>query len=165
MSPTLKVRVNGRWYTVDVRDLDSDPVETLVDGEPVQVAVDRSAEPAALRGSSPQAPVLPQRRSTTPLTAPAEGVEGPGVSRPPDPVAPPAGSPSGGRVFVAPMPGVILAVKVNVGDTIVTGDEVCTLEAMKMQQTLRAEWSGVVKTVFVQVGQQIAGGDPIVELE
>lgn len=63
------------------------------------------------------------------------------------------------------MPGVILAVKVKVGDTIVTGDEVCMLEAMKMQQTLRAEWSGVVKTVFVQVGQQIAGGDPIVELE
>ena len=87
------------------------------------------------------------------------------MSRPPDPVAPPAASPPGGRVFQAPMPGVILAVKVNVGDTLVTGDEVCTLEAMKMQQTLRAEWSGVVKTVFVQVGQQIAGGDPIVELE
>jgi biotin carboxyl carrier protein len=165
MSPTLKVRVNGRWYTVEVRDLDSNPVETLVDGELVQVAVDRSAELAALLGSSPQAPPLPPRRSTPPLPAPEERVQEPGVSRPPDPVAPPAASPPGGRVFQAPMPGVILAVKVNVGDTLVTGDEVCTLEAMKMQQTLRAEWSGVVKTVFVQVGQQIAGGDPIVELE
>ena len=165
MSPTLKVRVNGRWYTVDVRDLDSDPVETLVDGEPVQVAVDRSGELAALRDPSAKAPALPPRRSNPPLPAPGQGVHGPGVSRPPDPAAPPAGSPSGGRVFEAPMPGVILAVKVKVGDTIVTGDEVCMLEAMKMQQTLRAEWSGVVRTVFVQVGQQIAGGDPIVELE
>ena len=54
---------------------------------------------------------------------------------------------------------------VVVGDVLVTGDEICVLEAMKMQQTLRADWSGTVGTVHVQSGQQVLDGDPIVDLE
>jgi biotin carboxyl carrier protein len=36
---------------------------------------------------------------------------------------------------------------------------------MKMQQTLRAEWTGIVREVHVQSGQQVQGGDQIVTLE
>ena len=62
------------------------------------------------------------------------------------------------------MPGLILSVAVKVGDQVVTGDEVCVLEAMKMQQSLRADWSGVVSAVHVKPGQQVLDGDPIVDL-
>jgi biotin carboxyl carrier protein len=62
------------------------------------------------------------------------------------------------------MPGIIISVSVEVGTNVVTGDDVCILEAMKMQQTLRADWSGVVSAVHVQPGQQVSEGDPIVEL-
>jgi biotin carboxyl carrier protein len=36
---------------------------------------------------------------------------------------------------------------------------------MKMQQALKADWSGLVKAVYVRVGQQVSDGDPILELE
>ena len=62
------------------------------------------------------------------------------------------------------MPGVILSVAVQVGAQVVTGDEICILEAMKMQQMLRADWSGIVSKVHVQSGQQVLDGDPIVDL-
>jgi propionyl-CoA carboxylase alpha chain len=68
-------------------------------------------------------------------------------------------------MFVAPMPGTILSLEVDVGDQVVTGDPVCVLEAMKMQQVLRAEWSGVVGAVHVIVGEQVSDGSPIIELE
>ena len=63
------------------------------------------------------------------------------------------------------MPGTILSIEVKPGDQVVTGDAICVLEAMKMHQILRADWSGVVKEVMVAVGQQIMAGAPIVELE
>ena len=68
-------------------------------------------------------------------------------------------------MFSAPMPGTILSIDVSPGDQVVTGDTICVLEAMKMQQALRADWSGVVKSVLVTVGEQVMNGSPIVELE
>ena len=62
------------------------------------------------------------------------------------------------------MPGVILSVTVKIGDQVITGDEICVLEAMKMQQTLRAEWSGIVQAVHVESGQQVLDGDPLIDL-
>ena len=62
------------------------------------------------------------------------------------------------------MPGIIVSVSVEVGAQVVTGDEICVLEAMKMQQTLRADWTGMVSAVHVQPGQQVSEGDPIVAL-
>ncbi len=63
------------------------------------------------------------------------------------------------------MPGTILSVEVAVGDELAIGDQICVLEAMKMQQVLRADWSGVVRAVHVVVGQQVPDGSPIIELE
>ena len=62
------------------------------------------------------------------------------------------------------MPGMIISIAVKVGDQVVPGDEICVLEAMKMQQTLRAEWTGIVDEIHVETGQQIQGGDKILSL-
>ena len=69
------------------------------------------------------------------------------------------------KVFKCPMPGMIISVTHKEGDNVITGDEVCVLEAMKMQQTLKADWSGVVKKIYVKAGDQVLDGDPILELE
>ena len=87
---------------------------------------------------------------------PEDGPPGPASDRP---------APAAARVYTSPMPGVIVSVAVKVGDQVVTGDEICVLEAMKMQQTLRADWTGVVRTVHVLPGQQVLDGDTIVDLE
>jgi len=72
---------------------------------------------------------------------------------------------SGKKQFKSPMPGTIISFSIKEGDTIITGDEVCILEAMKMQQSLKAELSGVVKKINFQLGSQVATDDILVELE
>ena len=145
----LRVRVNERWFTVQVGDLDVNPVRVLVDGEPVDVDLER-LETTGVPEAAPQPSLA---GSVVDVESPASpGAETAVVRRGP------------ARVFRSPMPGVVLSVAVEKGQQVVTGDEVCVLEAMKMQQSLRADWSGVISTVHVKPGQQVLDGDPIVEL-
>lgn len=72
---------------------------------------------------------------------------------------------SGKKQFKSPMPGTIISFSIKEGDTIITGDEVCILEAMKMQQSLKAELSGIVKKINFQTGSQVATDDVLIELE
>jgi Acetyl/propionyl-CoA carboxylase, alpha subunit len=65
-----------------------------------------------------------------------------------------SGSPESGAVL-APIPGIIVAVKVQPGDRVTAGQEVCVLEAMKMQNSIRAKQSGVVAMVHVKAGDQV----------
>ena len=144
----MRVKVGKRWYTVEISDPTADPVVALVDGEEVQVHIQRTVQ--APKPEPAAAPV--PARAPTPVPEPAA----------PAPVSPE--HPGDTRQFRSPMPGVILSVAVQVGDQVVTGDEICVLEAMKMQQMLRADWSGIVSKVHVQSGQQVLDGDPIVDL-
>ncbi len=54
---------------------------------------------------------------------------------------------------------------VRPGDRVSAGDEICVVEAMKMEQSIRAPRDGVVKTIFVQPMDQVNADDPLVELE
>ena len=56
----------------------------------------------------------------------------------------------------------IISVSVNVGDEIVIGDEICVLEAMKMQQSLKATWSGIVSSVEISSGDKVTTGQTLV---
>ena len=147
MSDTLRVRVNDRWYTVEAVDVDAEPAVVLVDGERVEVSL---SEPLIRADAPPAVADAPPSQPAAPAPAPA-----------PAPAAPSAG----GRAFTSPMPGIVLSLAVSVGDQVTTGDDICVLEAMKMQQTLKADWSGVVSAVHVIPGQQVQDGDAIVELE
>ena len=59
----------------------------------------------------------------------------------------------------APMPGQVLKILVEVGQRVSAGDALVILEAMKMEQTLRAAADGVVETVLVKQGDVVAPGD------
>jgi biotin carboxyl carrier protein len=67
--------------------------------------------------------------------------------------------------ITAVMPGRIVAVSVTVGQPVSAGREVCVLEAMKMEQIIRAPMDGVVKQTPIKPGQSVAAGDLLVELE
>ena len=56
----------------------------------------------------------------------------------------------------APMPGMIISYSVKVGDTVNNGDLVCVLEAMKMQNSLPAPATGVVKAINFEPGASVA---------
>lgn len=64
----------------------------------------------------------------------------------------------------AMMPGKIINVLVKEGDTVKGGDVVCILEAMKMENELRAPRDGTVKRIHVQSGANVEKGDVLVEI-
>ncbi|WP_435258584.1 biotin carboxylase N-terminal domain-containing protein [Thioclava sp. FR2] len=72
---------------------------------------------------------------------------------------------AGSDVTLAPMPGLVKAVMVDVGQSVGAGDPLCILEAMKMEHTLRAARDGVVAEVLVSEGSQIEAGAALVRLE
>ena len=165
MSRTVRVKLEDRWYTVEVGDLTERPVRAVVDGCIVEVNVSDPVEDTVAPTETAPSPARPSapRPAPSPAPAPASAQSPPVAARPPGAVVDSPPNPQ--KVFSAPMPGTILSVSVSPGDQVVTGDAICVLEAMKMQQVLRADWSGVVKSVLVTVGEQVMNGSPIVELE
>ncbi len=63
---------------------------------------------------------------------------------------------SGDVPLRAPMPGMIISYAVKVGDKVATGDLVCVLEAMKMQNSLPAPASGAIKAINFEPGASVA---------
>jgi biotin carboxyl carrier protein len=65
----------------------------------------------------------------------------------------------------APMPGRVVAISVKIGDKLAIGDQILSLEAMKMENALKAEGVGVVKTILVKANQVVEKGRVLIEFE
>ena len=63
------------------------------------------------------------------------------------------------------MPGRVISILVRPGDQVSVGDELCVVEAMKMEQSIRAPRDGVIKTIHVQPMDTVSADDPLIELE
>uniref|UniRef100_A0A8C6UCH0 propionyl-CoA carboxylase n=1 Tax=Neogobius melanostomus TaxID=47308 RepID=A0A8C6UCH0_9GOBI len=68
-------------------------------------------------------------------------------------------------ILRSPMPGTVIAVSVKAGDTVAEGQEICVIEAMKMQNSLTAVKPAKVKSVHCKPGETVGEGDLLVELE
>ncbi len=97
-------------------------------------------------GPAPLAPVAPA--ATAAPTAPAA------------PIAPAAS----GTPVKAPMPGLIVNVKVNVGDTVKSGQPVVILEAMKMENDVVAPVDGTITSVAVKKGDNVGANAVLVTI-
>ncbi|NIY72258.1 acetyl/propionyl/methylcrotonyl-CoA carboxylase subunit alpha [Marivivens donghaensis] len=73
--------------------------------------------------------------------------------------------PDTSKLLLCPMPGLIVKINVEVGDEVQEGQALCTVEAMKMENILRAERRGVVKQVNAAAGDSLAVDDVIIEFE
>ena len=69
------------------------------------------------------------------------------------------------KMTLSPMPGVVVSVNVEVGDDVPPGAELAVVEAMKMQNILRAGDGGVVKAIRVKKGQNVAVDEILIEFE
>jgi biotin carboxyl carrier protein len=65
----------------------------------------------------------------------------------------------------APMPGLVVEVDVVVGQTVTKGDKVLILEAMKMENVIKATGDGVVKAVHISKGTAVEKGQILIEIE
>uniref|UniRef100_A0A2D4PM46 propionyl-CoA carboxylase n=2 Tax=Micrurus surinamensis TaxID=129470 RepID=A0A2D4PM46_MICSU len=68
-------------------------------------------------------------------------------------------------IIRSPMPGAVVAVSIKPGDMVAEGQEICVIEAMKMQNSLVASKTGKVKAVYCKIGDTVGEGDELVELE
>uniref|UniRef100_A0A8D0AAV5 Propionyl-CoA carboxylase alpha chain, mitochondrial n=1 Tax=Sander lucioperca TaxID=283035 RepID=A0A8D0AAV5_SANLU len=68
-------------------------------------------------------------------------------------------------ILRSPMPGTVVAVSVKPGDPVAEGQEICVIEAMKMQNSLTAVKQAKVKSVHCKPGETVGEGDLLVELE
>ncbi|MBN1246708.1 MAG: acetyl-CoA carboxylase biotin carboxyl carrier protein subunit [Anaerolineae bacterium] len=160
--PNYRVTIAGRSYDVEIPDPSERPVRAIVNGEVYEVHVgpaglghstaagDTAA--ASMRVASPQPPATratsgtPASSSSSPLVTPAPAIA------------------EGGQVF-APLPGTIVSISVVEGESVVHGQELCILEAMKMNNPIRATQPGVVREILVSVGEQVQHGVPLMVIE
>ena len=126
----MKIRVEGKWYFVEVEDLSTDPAVVLVDGQKFEVKLEDI-------GTLIEDEKLP-----------AENIAE-------------SGSMSNLSEFRSPMPGTVITILVKIGEDVKVGQDLIVLESMKMQQTLKADYNGVVAEITVSEGDQILDGDLI----
>lgn len=68
-------------------------------------------------------------------------------------------------VLQAPMPGKVLAIQVKIGDAVEPGNSLITLEAMKMENVIKAEGIGTVKSIEVTTGKTVDKGAVLIRFE
>jgi pyruvate carboxylase subunit B len=123
---TFNVFVEGQYYAVEVECTSGAPVLTSL------------APVAAAPVAAPKPAVAPAAPAAAPAPAPAAQLA------------------AGEVPLRAPMPGMIISYAVKVGDQVNTGDLVCVLEAMKMQNSLPAPAAGTIKAIYFEPGASVA---------
>ena len=129
--------------------------QVKVDGKVFEVEVEKvgggyqSLTPASLTAAPVAAPVAPQ---AAPAPAPVQAAAPAPAAPAPAPAAPAASGGSGD--VISPMPGTVLRLNVNNGDTVASGDVILILEAMKMENEIVAPCAGKV-TLKVTAGETV----------
>jgi biotin carboxyl carrier protein len=158
----IRVTVDGRAFEVDVADIRARPVIAVVEGERFEVW------PETLASLQAQGPGRDNGRA-----AEHDGVGAASGPEPPVPVLRPTrfepapAQPGAGAsgAILAPIPGVILSVAVQAGQSVSAGQEICMLEAMKMQNAIRAPRDGVIATMRVSAGQHVRHREVLAEYQ
>lgn len=162
------VTVRGRERVVDIAEDAAGPTSLTLDGKPVEADLIElhggSLHSLLLDGQSREM-VLEREGDRVKVWLDGEKIEvtvRDEVSRALASVlkAPPPGP----SVVEAPMPGVVVAIPVKVGDTVAAGQPVVVVEAMKMQNELLAETPGIVESIDVRPGQTVDRGAKLVRL-
>lgn len=143
---TYRFKINGNEYNVAINSVDGTNASVTVNGTDYQVELE----------NAPAAPV-----QTAPAAAP---VAAPVQTAPAASAAPKPAASGAGKAVTSPLPGVIIAVKVNVGDSVKAGQEVAVLEAMKMENSIEATQDGTVTAIHVAKGDSVLEGAAIVTI-
>ena len=79
--------------------------------------------------------------------------------------APAEPQPITGNTVNAPLPGRVIAIAVKVGDRVKADQEVLTLEAMKMENSITTDYAGTVKQILVSEGETVPTDAVLIEIE
>ncbi|MET3562651.1 acetyl-CoA carboxylase biotin carboxyl carrier protein subunit [Enterococcus rotai] len=122
-----------------------------IDGKEYLVEMEEiGGVPQAPMAVAPVAPVV----EATPTPAPVAEAA----------TTPTASTPAGNDAMPSPMPGTILKILVNVGDTVQENQPLMILEAMKMENEIVAGKAGTVTGIHVQQGDMVNPGEPLITI-
>lgn len=138
-----KYIINDIEYNVAVNSVTNDRAEVTVNGVVYQVKIEN------VNASVPVSMPVVETANVAPAS-----VEAPAV----------VAQSGSGKPINSPLPGVIVGIKVKVGDKVKAGQVVAMLEAMKMENEIQSEYDGVVLSVNVSQGDSILEGAPIVTI-
>lgn len=149
MMKEYSFKINGNRYDVAVNSVSGNIADVTVNGVSYQVEMENASAPA----------------QTSAAPAPASAVQAPSAPvQPASPAQAPVSATGQGKPVTSPLPGVIIDIKVKVGDTVKAGQTIAVLEAMKMENDIQAEWDGVVTAVNASKGDSVLEGAAIVTI-
>ncbi len=147
------MKISGREYKAQVKELSADHALVVVDGKEYTVDLAHLGRKTVTAADMPRIAVAAPSAS-----APAVAVA----------VAPPPTKRSvvaaGDGAITAPMPGSIFQMKTQEGATVQAGQVLLVMEAMKMENPITAPYHGTVTKVFVREGDNVGEGDLLVEV-
>jgi len=135
----FKFIIDGHKFSTTVNELEGNMAEVTVNGTSFKVQIEKDQPAAAAPRPSAQQVVSSAQQAA----APAAG---------------------GVQVVKSPLPGSIIKVNIKVGDTVKVGDELLTMESMKMENSVKSEFAGVVKAVYAEPGKNVMQEDKLVEI-
>ncbi len=134
--------INGNKYSVEIKDFESNIATVEVNGTTYDVEIHKEIK-------QPKTPRLVRKEISSPQQQ--DQVESKATSS--------------GYVVQAPLPGTILEIHVKPGDKITKGQNLVTMEAMKMENSVKAEKDGTVKQIKVSQGDNVLQEDALIEME
>ena len=140
-----KYKINGNEYTVAINEVCDTTAKVTVNGAEYTVEWEKPVEEKPVVKVQP---VAAKPATTTAQPKPTASV-----------------TPAGGHCIKTPLPGVIIDVKVNIGDTVSKGQTVVVLEAMKMENNINTDRDGKITAIQVAKGDTVADGAVLVVLE
>lgn len=161
----MKLTIDGRSYDVEVQ-----PDAVIVGGVSLKTTVLQDNGDATVRvGGRPykvrvkdeKTVVVDGRTFSVEVSGQATSARAAGAK----PCAKPATGPSETGAVRALMPGTVLALRVKEGEHVVAGAVLLILEAMKMQNEIKAPHEGTVRRLPVAAGQTVANGDVLAVIE
>jgi biotin carboxyl carrier protein len=156
------LRIGGREYQAEVKELTPVRATVVVDGKEYEIDLvqlgRRTISAEAVRTVSP-APAAAAARPAAPAqgATPVSGTAPAAAHKHAQPT-------KGEGGIVAPMPGLIIAIKAKEGDTVAAGQALMVMEAMKMENAITTPYAGTVSKIYVREGDSISEGDLLVEV-
>ncbi len=156
---TFNVFVDDEYFEVGVDEQGESPVISYLQQMPAVPAAPAPVAPigapaAAPRPAAPMGAPAAAPKPAAPMGAPAAA---PKAAAPAAPAA--KSAPVEGTLLKAPMPGMIVSIQKQVGDSVKEGETLVILEAMKMENALPAPASGTVKEINCSTGDSVAKND------
>ena len=145
-----KITVNNKTYEVEVENINARPVIAFVDGDRFEVMPEHGNQAEAgkeshkIKNKVEKKPFNPNQ--------PSMGSHSPNLAL-------------SGNAQTAPLPGTVVEVFIKAGEKVEAGQVILIIEAMKMKNSIRSVFSGMVSEVLVSAGQSVAHKQALIEFE